>query len=142
MRNLRMIAITGLIIFSLFAAINNGIHAHWNRNQDQSREDSVSRWEKRVKSVLKHVPGDVNVLGYAADWNIPNTEYDLIDQENEYTLTQYTLAPRAVQPGLDQEWIIGNFTKPGFRDWLDENLPSYEIIELGFGMYLIHRTSK
>jgi hypothetical protein len=68
-------------------------------------------------------------------------EYDLVDQETEYTLTQYALTPRMVQPGLAHEWIIGNFTSPDFRDWLDKNLASYEIIEIGFGIYLIHNTS-
>ena len=135
MQNLRIIAMIGLITFSLFVTINNGIAARGN----PSSGDSVSKWEKRVKPVLDRVPGNKKVLGYVADWDIPNAEYEIIDQETEYTLTQYALAPRAVQPGLDHEWIIGNFTKPGFEDWLNQNLPSYEISELGFGIYLIHR---
>jgi len=135
MQNLRIIAMIGLITFSLFVTINNGMAARGN----PSSGDSVSKWEKRVKPVLNRVPGNKKVLGYVADWDIPNAEYEIIDQETEYTLTQYALAPRAVQPGLDHEWIIGNFTKPGFEDWLNQNLPSYEISELGFGIYLIHR---
>ena len=135
MQNLRIIAVIGLITFSLFVTINNGMAARGN----PSSGDSVSKWEKRVKPVLDRVPGNTKVLGYVADWDIPNAEYEIIDQETEYTLTQYALAPRAVQPGLDHEWIIGNFTKPGFEDWLNQNLPSYEISELGFGIYLIHR---
>ena len=135
MQNLRIIAMIGLITFSLFVTINNGMAARGN----PSSGDSVSKWEKRVKPVLDRIPGNTKVLGYVADWDIPNAEYEIIDQETEYTLTQYALAPRAVQPGLDHEWIIGNFTKPGFEDWLNQNLPSYEISELGFGIYLIHR---
>jgi hypothetical protein len=137
MQNLRIIAMIGLITFSLFVTINNGLAARGNPYP--SSGDSVSKWEKRFKPVLDRVPGNTKVLGYVADWDIPNAEYEIIDQETEYTLTQYALAPRAVQPGLDHEWIIGNFTKPGFEDWLNQNLPSYEISELGFGIYLIHR---
>lgn len=141
MRNLRAIAMITLVIFSVFVSINNGIAARARWNQDPLLNDSVSKWEKRVRSVLDYVPTDVRVLGYAADWDIPNVEYDIIDQDTEYTLTQYALAPRIVQPGLDHEWIIGNFTSLDFRDWLDKNLPDYEIIEIGFGIYVIHRTS-
>ena len=91
--------------------------------------------------MLDHIPSDVTLIGYAADWDLPDVEFNVIDQENEYTFTQYALAPRMVQPGLDHEWIIGNFTNKDFRTWLDQNLSSYEIIEMGFGIYLIHRTS-
>jgi len=142
MRNLRLIAIIGLVVFSLFVAINNGIAARMRQEQDSPSTDSVSKWEQRIEPALDRVPENTNILGYAADWDLPNADYNLIDQETEYTLTQYALAPRALQPGLDHEWIIGNFTRPGFEDWLDNNLAAYEIREIGFGIYLIHRTSQ
>jgi hypothetical protein len=142
MQKLRVIAMISLVAFSMFVTINNGIAARVNWHQDPSLQDSVSKWEKRVKPVLEHIPENIKVLGYVADWDLPGSEYDLIDQDNEYTFTQYALAPRPVQPGLGHEWIIGNFTKPGFRDWLDKNLSSYEMIRIGFGIYLIHRTSQ
>lgn len=142
MRNLRSIALIGLITFGLFVTFENGMTARARWDQNPLSQDSVSKWEKRVRPVLEHVPDDVTVLGYVADWDLPGSEYDIIDQDTEYTLTQYALAPRMVQPGLEHEWIIGNFTKPGFRDWLAKNLPSYEMIEIGFGIFLIHRTSQ
>lgn len=141
MRNLRILAILGLMSFGLKTAIVNGARAHAKWVQQAQTIDPVSKWEKRVRVVLDHVPSEVTSFGYVADWDIPNSGYDLIDQDNEYTLTQYALAPRIVQPGLDHEWIIGNFTQPGFQDWLDQNLGSYKIKEMGFGIYLIHRTS-
>jgi hypothetical protein len=141
MQNVRIIAIIGLIALGLVVAINNAIHARTRSEQERSSMDTVSKWEARVHRVLVHLPSDTKEIGYVADWDIPGMEYDLVDQETEYTLTQYALAPRRVQPGLDQEWIVGNFTSPNFRDWLDKNLSSYEIIEVGFGIYLIHNTS-
>lgn len=139
MQRLRIIAMIGLIGFSLFVAINNGMAARSRPQQNPASDDAVSKWEKRIKPVLKRVPDNTEIFGYVADWDLPNAQYNLVDQETEYTLTQYALAPRAVQPGLDHEWIIGNFTKPGFEDWLDQNLPAYEVDEIGFGIYLIHR---
>jgi hypothetical protein len=141
MRKLRAIAIISLVTFSIFVAVTNGLAARAKWNQYSQSTDSVSKWEKRVKPILDHVPSNITLFGYVADWDIPGSEYNIVDQDNEYTLTQYALAPRIVQPGLDHEWIIGNFTNRDFRDWLDKNLSSYEIIEIGFGIYVIHRTS-
>ncbi len=141
MRNLRAIVMISLILYSVFVAATNGLAARARWNRDSQTSDSVSKWEKRVKPVLNHIPSNVTELGYVADWDIPGSGYDIIDQDNEYTLTQYALAPRIVQPGLDHEWMIGNFTDKGFRSWLDKNLSSYKIIEIGFGIYVIHRTS-
>lgn len=141
MRTLRFAAILLLITCSIFVALRNGLGARAKWKAEAESIDSVSKWEQRIQPVLKHLPDDVNVIGYIADWDLPGVEYNVIDQENEYTFTQYALAPRAVQPGLEHEWILGNFTNKDFRTWLDQNLSSYEIIEIGFGIYLIHRTS-
>ena len=141
MRNLRAITIISLIIYSIFVAATNGLAANTRWNRDSQTIDPISKWEKRLKPVLDHVPSTVTELGYVADWDIPDSGYDIIDQDNEYTLTQYALAPRIVQPGLDHEWMIGNFTDAGFRTWLDKNISSYKIIGIGFGIYVIHRTS-
>lgn len=141
MRNLRAIAMLSLVTFSIFVAITTGWETRASWNEASQATDPISKWEKRVRTTLDHIPGNATVVGYVADWDIPNSQYNIIDQENEYTFTQYALAPRMVQPGLDHEWIIGNFTHAGFQDWLDKNLPSYEIIEIGFGIYVIHRTS-
>jgi hypothetical protein len=141
MRNLRVAAIFILVTFSIFVALQTGVQIRAKWMAEGTSIDTVSKWEERIKPVWKHLPDDVNVIGYIADWDLPDTEYNVIDQENEYTFTQYALAPRAVQPGLEHKWIIGNFTNKDFRVWLDQNLSSYEIIELGFGIYLIHRTS-
>jgi hypothetical protein len=141
MRNLQLVALVSLVILSIWVALTNGFAAREKSNQSSQSVDSVTKWEQRVKRVLDHVPSSVTQFGYVADWDLPNSDYDLVDQDNEYTLTQYALAPHIVQPGLDHEWIIGNFTHPGFEDWLGKNLSAYDITDLGFGIYVIHRTS-
>jgi hypothetical protein len=141
MRIFRIIAMTGLLMVGLLVAVVNGLTARSRTFQAEQSIDTVSKWEKRVGSVLKHIPRDTKVVGYVADWDIPGMGYNLVDQDAEYTLTQYALAPLMIEPGLDHEWVIGNFTGSGFREWLDEQLPSYEIKEIGFGIYVIHKTS-
>jgi hypothetical protein len=141
MRILRIAAMLSLMALSLFVASMNGRAAYTKRQEASQSIDPVTKWEKRVLPVLDHIPNNITALGYVADWDLPNSDYDVVDQDNEYTLTQYALAPRIVQPGVDHEWIIGNFTQPGFQEWLDQNLSAYEISEIGFGIYIIHRTT-
>ena len=141
LKRLRQAAVVGLVGLSLFVAYRNtsSVMAAWNPEQPDN--NPVDRWEKRIQPVRNHLPEDITLVGYVADWDIPNSEYNPIDQDAEYVLTQYAMAPIMVKPGLEQEWIIGNFLHPGFEAWLDQSLPSYEIKSLGFGIYLIHRTS-
>lgn len=138
---LRQAAVIGLVGLSLFVAYHTTASAIAAWDPEQPDNNPVDRWEKRIQPVRNHLPKDINLVGYAADWDIPDSEFNPIDQDAEYVLTQYALAPIMVQPGLEQEWIIGNFLHPGFEAWLDQSLPSYEIKNLGFGIYLIHRTS-
>ena len=138
MKALRILSVIGITALAIFTSLQNGLAARGRASQSI---DSVSKWEKRVLRVLDHVPEDITVFGYVADWNIPDSGFIAIDQDQEYVLTQYALAPRMVELGLEHEWIIGNFIFPGFKDWLDQKLPSYELIEIGFGIYLIHRTA-
>ena len=140
MRNLRILAMLSLVTFSVLVAITNGIAARERWKQSVKADDSVTKWEKRILPVLDQVPGDVSVFGYVADWDIPEAGYNLVDQDQEFVLTQYVLAPRILQRGLDHEWIIGNFISADFSEWLDQNLSSYELTKFGFGIYLIHRT--
>src|SRR5512145_3077411 len=81
MQRLRIIAMIGLIGFSLFVAINNGMAARSRPQQNPASDDAVSKWEKRVKPMLKRVPDNIEVFGYVADWDLPNAQYNLVDQE-------------------------------------------------------------
>lgn len=137
----RQAAVLGLVLFSLFVAYKNTSSAVASWNPETPDNNSVDKWERRLRPLKDLLPEDIELVGYVADWDIPASGYNLIDQDAEYVLTQYALAPIMVQPGLEQEWIIGNFLHPGFEAWLDRSLPSYEIRSLGFGIFLIHRTS-
>jgi len=126
---------------SLYTAYNNFASASAGWDPDQPFDNAVDEWEKRMRPVRDYIPDDVAQLGYVADWDLPNSVTDPVDQDTEFVLTQYALAPRIVQPGLEHEWIIGNFLDPNFKAWLDRSSPSYEIRSFGYGIYVIHRTS-
>lgn len=141
MKILRIVAMIGIVTIAILVSVQNAWATRTRTIAASQSPDSVSKWEDRMARVLARVPEDVTVFGYVADWDLPNAQYDMIDQDQEYVLTQYALAPRMVQPGLEHEWIIGNFITPDFEKWLDQNLSSYEMTDMGFGIYLIHRTS-
>jgi len=130
------IALTSYIFYSSFGLMQS---ANDLANAGPGAGDFVSGWEERMDKVKKRLPDDVTVIGYVTDADIPGVGANPIDLDNEYMLSQYSLAPIKVVPGLEAEWILGNFTVPGFQTWLDQSLDEYEIRNLGYGIYLIHR---
>ena len=126
------LAIGLLVLVTLFS----GYFSFFVKPQkDLLRTDSVTRWEERMQSVRKYLPSSVKEVGYLSD-----NETTAIFQE--YALTQYALAPVVVrQQSADFEWIIGNFTQPGFQDVLEQDISSdFTIQKIGAGIYLIHRS--
>ena len=99
------------------------------------RDDGVAKWEERMKTVREALPASVHKVGYVSD----NDSAALVE---EYVLTKYALAPVVVRQSVDFEWIIGNFTGPGFEAILDQKISSgFTIKKFGAGIYLIHRTT-
>lgn len=111
-----------------------------SRAQDLMIDNPVVGWEKRIA----HLPRSFIVgeeVGYLADWDI----YPLfmpIDQDQEYVLTQYALAPSILRRGGNYPWVIGNFTLAGRDDWFSENLQDFSVEKVGFGIYLFSRGEK
>jgi len=135
-RGFTVIALVFYIFYSSFALVQGAVEIE---DAGLGAGDFVSGWEKRMEKVKKRLPDDVALIGYVADSDLPGVEVNPIDQDNEYMLSQYSLIPIKVVPGLEAEWILGNFTVPDFQTWLDQSLDEYEIENLGYGIYLIHR---
>ena len=97
--------------------------------------DGAQQWENRMQAVRERLPASVREIGYLAD-----TE-NVGSMVEEFVLTQYALIPVVVHRGVDYEWIVGNFTGPGFEQTLDAQIPEgYTIEKLGAGIYLIRRS--
>ena len=97
------------------------------------RDDGAAKWEERLQPVRRALPPSIREVGYISD---PDTTA----QVQEYSLTKYALAPVVVRQSVNYEWIIGNFTQPGFEDILKEKIHNeYTIRKFGAGIYLIHQ---
>ncbi len=129
-----------ICLYSGFLNVLN-IRASWDPKRVLN--DPVTMWDqKRIGKMRSDIPLQRGIVGYVADWDIPGASWGLIDQDAEYTLTQYALAPLIVQRGLNHEWIVGNALNPRFEDWLAENLQHYTVAKYPGGIFLIHRLDK
>jgi hypothetical protein len=122
-----------VVILVLVTLLSGYYSLFINPSIELIRDDGAAKWEERMQAVRKVLPSSVRDVGYISD-------PELTAQVQEYFLTKYALAPVVVRPGVDHEWIIGNFTQPGFEDSVKEQISSgYTIQKLGAGIYLIHR---
>lgn len=125
-------AAAGLIVI---ASLLSGYYSLFvTPSRELVRDDGAAKWEQRMQPVRDALPAAVREAGYISD-------PEQTARVQEYSLTRYALAPVVVHPGIDYEWIVGNFTQPGFEDILKTQIPSdYTIQKFGAGIYLIQRT--
>ncbi len=134
---IRITVIIFLAGFSVYSSFQYWMAIQKNWNPGLVLNDPESKWEKRVLAI--NLPSNIGKeIGYVADWDI-NPNSDPIGQDEEYVLTQYTLAPLIVKRGSEFEWIVGNLTLPQAGDWLSQNFKDATIHDYGWGIYLIHR---
>ena len=125
-----------VVLFLAFASYQFALtfSSHQWRNPS---DEMVSKWEDRLQALREALPAGVSQVGYVDDAALSGDPSQL--DGNEFQLMQYSVAPVALQNGLEQEWIIGNFRSDENLDgWLTEQLGAYELQGFGFGLYLIY----
>lgn len=133
------------IALALLCLLSAGVHLSDTLRSFEAKsvsQDMVARWEERMLLVAEALPPPVSVVGYldASDLRASQTPLDTA----EFFLTQYALAPVAIEQGARHEWIVGNFgaaVRQGrIKATLDRKLGAYTLQDFGFGLYLIHKT--
>ena len=134
---LQRILLAVLAAASLYASARN-----FNSTADLGsiEEDPVADWEVRFEPLRARLPFVRGVVGYISDAGVPGAEYDRANDEGEYVLTQYALAPIIIVWGTDQEWNVANLSAEAYRLWSAQEHPEFDIQALGSGLYLLHRT--
>jgi hypothetical protein len=112
-------------------------------NSSNGSNDMVTSWDAHMRLVQAALPLDVTIVSYLenADLKGSTSMHDFA----EYFLTQYGLAPIALQRGFDPDWIVGNFghTLAHHKlSVLDRMLGPHTTQDFGFGIYLIHKVSR
>ncbi len=94
--------------------------------QDVAGDDMVTAWDKRLRKVRLLLP-EYGVVGYLADWDIPGYTFGSSDQEVEFLLAQYTVAPVVLERGADHQLILGNFGDNGDPSKIENVQKQFEI---------------
>ncbi len=103
-----LLAIIGLILYSSF----QGYQLSAAAADGLTGDDMVTAWDKRLRKIRNILP-EYGTIGYVADWDIPGYKYGSSDQEVEFLLAQYTVAPVVLERGTDHDLILGNFSDNG-----------------------------
>jgi hypothetical protein len=124
------------VSFLIIASLGSGFYSFFiNPPKVLITNDGAAKWEARMQSVRERLPESVREVGYISEAENTGAKVE------EYLLTKYALIPVAVRHGTDYEWVIGNFTQPGFQQLIDAQIPGdYTLEKLGAGIYLIHQS--
>jgi len=101
--------------------------------------DPVTQWEVRFQAVKKLLPFQRGVIGYLTNSDVPGAKYDVNNEDGEYTLTQYSMAPIILVRGDHEEWTIANLNSKAFQLWSQSNHGQFRVIPLKDDLYLLQR---
>ena len=127
-----------MVAASLVASVENLIST---KTLGSIGDDPVADWEKRFVPIKERLPFRRGVVGYISDSSIRGVPFDPANDEGEYVLTQYVMAPIIIVKGTNQEWNIARLDPQGFRAWSLTNGGKFEVTPFKGGVYLLHRIS-
>ncbi len=133
---LQRLALGLIVLASLAASVQNLLAT---RSLGSTTDDPVADWEKRFAPIEAHLPFKRGFVGYISDSSIPGITYDAANDEGEYVLTQYALAPIILVKGTNEEWNIANLSRAAFEAWNKTNAGKFQVIPFKGGLYLLHR---
>ena len=122
---------------SLYAASQNLVSTY---SLGSLHQDPVADWERRFGPIRQQLPFVRGVIGYISDSDVPGAVFNAANDEGEYILTQYALAPVIIVRGSDQEWNLANLTRDSFDRWKSAQTAAFEVVWQNNGLYLLRRT--
>jgi hypothetical protein len=128
-----------VILASLYASLQNLIST---RELGSVGDDPVADWERRFEPLKRKLPFSRGLVGYISDSSVPGIVFNAPNDEGEYVLTQYVLAPIIIIKGTDQEWNVANLSGPAYAAWSKSNHGEFEVIPFKDGLYLLHRITQ
>lgn len=132
---LQKTAVILLVIASLYS-----LARYWDSTIDlEMGAQALAAWEARLEPARRALPIQRGVIGYVGEWDVPGVEYNFWDQEGEYLLAQYTLAPFILVKGAQAEWNVAVLSNRAFEIWEQSNQGKFDIIRLKHNVYLLHR---
>ena len=127
-----------VVLASLYASLQNLIST---RDLGSISDDPVADWEKRFEPLKRALPFARGVVGYISDSSVPGINFNEPNDEGEYVLAQYVLAPIIIVKGTGQEWNVGNLSPAAYAGWSKSNHGEFEVTPFKDGLYLLHRVA-
>jgi hypothetical protein len=102
--------------------------------------DSVTIWQERMSRLIPALPPS-GVIGYLSERDFPGLGFDEGDQDEEFAMTQFTIAPRILEQGAGRQFVIVNMARtPAAKvRSLASGLGLRYDSEVGNGIYLFRR---
>ncbi len=125
-----------VVLASLYASLQNLVST---RDLGSISDDPVANWEKRFETLKRQLPFTRGLVGYISDSSVPGINFNAPNDEGEYVLTQYVLAPIIIIKGTNQEWNVGNLSGPAYAAWSKSNHGEFDVMPFRDGLYLLHR---
>ncbi len=93
-------------------------------------------WAERLERIKNDLP-ESGIVGYISEMDCPGMPFGLIDSDEEFVMTQYSLAPLVLDRGNPRHnYVIGNIVGEGPFEF--EKLFDLEIKkDYGYGIYLL-----
>ena len=135
---LQRVMLAGIVVTSIYFGVQNLRTAIAVGNPSS---DPVTKWEIRFNAVKNLLPFQRGVVGYLTNSDVPGAIYDANNEQGEYTLTQYTMAPIILVRGDNEEWTIANLNNKAIQIWSQSNHGEFRVIPLNDNLYLLHRVA-
>lgn len=101
----------------------------------------LDRWEADMQLVRENLPIDRGLVGYISEEDLEGVDFAFWDNETEFILTQYALAPLVLKKGLAAEWNVVVLSNEYLTKWLEANPGEYEIIKVKGRFSVLHDLS-
>jgi len=134
----KKLAIYLLVLLSAYSSITYLISTLREWNPRLVTNDGVYDWDTRLADARADLPADVKVIGYVSEWDIL-PDYDYPDNETEYVLTQFAMAPVIVTRADQHEWLLVNLSPKDFETWAATQPANIKVTKYKQGIYLVHK---
>jgi hypothetical protein len=135
---IKRLALFLFILVALYSSITYLIANIQAWNPVLITNDGVYDWDARLADLRADLPADVKVVGYVSDWDVL-PDYDYPNNETEYVLTQYTMAPVIVARDGRHEWVIVNLAPRDFETWRATQPADITVTKYPLGLFLVHK---
>ena len=133
LQRMLLVAIVVTSIYFGFQDLRNAI-AIGNLNNDP-----ITEWEVRFQPIKNLLPFQRGMVGYITNSDVPGAKYDANNEQGEYTLTQYAMAPIILVRGDNEEWTIADFNNKAYQIWSQSNHGEFRVIPVKDDLFLLQR---